>query len=169
MVLNVAITGLRSVRPDSNGKKFFIFWSCIDSSSDEFIELATDYSEEVSEGDDITASDTDTEVFEDANPARPENPFIRYCQQQTTIATKHFQEQRVNLTAEGQKHLTKVIAEDWKLLPPKTRKQSASQKWYTNELLLPLFTNTIEEDIFNQWRWQQQEPINKNIFVDKDG
>ena len=140
-----------------------------ESSESDFMELSDDVFEDSGDGDDITTSEIE-QSHEAQEPKRSQNPFIKYCQDQRKVAAEYLEKCNVELTEELSKKMMKVVAEDWKALPTKERKQSASQKWYSEEFLLPLFTDNLkEEDIAEQWeQWQQKRPIQKNIVVDKD-
>ena len=97
------------------------------SSSEELMELGDDYVEEVTGGngdDEITSSE-----HEGGNLPR-KNPFIQYCQEQTKMATKFLQKNKVELTEELRKRMTKIVAKDWKALPMKKQKQSAAQTMF---------------------------------------
>ena len=127
------------------------------------MELGDDYVEEVTGGngdDEITSSE-----HEGGNLPR-KNPFIQYCQEQTKMATKFLQKNKVELTEELRKRMTKIVAKDWKALPMKKRKQSAAQKWYSEDLIIPLLTDNVQPE---KWEHQQNHnKIVKNLYVDSD-
>ena len=102
-----------------------------ESSESDFMELSDDVFEDSGDGDDMTTSEIeqsrDAHECEAGEPKRSQNPYIKYCQEQKKIATKFLQKNKVELTEELRKRMTKVVAKDWKALPVKKRKQSAAQ------------------------------------------
>ena len=99
-----------------------------ESSESDFMELSDDVFEDSSDGADITTSEIEqSRECEAGEPKRSQNPYIKYCQEQKKIATKFLQKNKVELTEELRKRMTKVVAKDWKALPVKKRKQSAAQ------------------------------------------
>ena len=137
--------------------------------SDDLMELDSDHVEEVGECDgDNTASEQESGIIE----AR-KNPFIQYCQDQRDLATKYYHENNVEITEEMSRNITKVSANDWKVHGKfRSRQLSACEKWYTEELLIPVLGENIqldEESRAEQWeKEQKRDRVVKNLFVDTD-
>ena len=132
-------------------------------SSDDFMELSDDVFEDSGAGDDLTASEIE-QGAQEREAGEPKTPFFQFCQKELKGLEGRLEVQKSKEFSE--KQLTSALAKRWTKQPNEKRKRSsASNKWYTEDFLIPVLTDNVPE----KWeRRQQSVRTEKNIYVDKD-